>query len=397
MVAVALNLQIFRSDRVRGITLALLMLFYGLSSTIYAQIYRFGYSNATRVDTSGFLFFMFISVTFVNILGVLFLEKVPLSPLPAADDHPEQLMMEKPIQIDEVDITDASTTTHQSPLTRTSTSNRSDVKTDCESSVLATQVATPVDEKIDLEKQPIKEQEENVFKAILSSSTFWAYIIVLIWQQGLTYMSNVSLIIRSTAPMDKVGDDVYLAQESSVHTTLQSVFQSIGRFVFAYISQHTSTFILLDNTVLMTIMEFLLLVPLLILTISPMATNADLIASSVMVGLGWGACAGLYPGLVRDYFGMKNYGTASGLVMVAVPIGIYVSNHIFGMSYDSARVYQPIPVTDPPVDSSVCVGPRCYKDAMFIFLWIQLVPIVASIFLVWQRVYLPWKRKKETS
>jgi MFS family permease len=184
------------------------------------------------------------------------------------------------------------------------------------------------------EPLPSVEQTDYSFKAILKNPLLWLYILVNIFQQGLTYMSNVSIILNSIAGNQDKG---WVSSASSTHVTILSVGQSVGRFVFGYVSSQSDVkkYKFLGQTRLLLYIEFILIIPCLFLTlIQP--TNDLMYIYSAIIGLGWGASAGLFPGLTNKFFGMKMYGTACGLIMAGVPLGIIAANQSFGALYDAA-------------------------------------------------------------
>jgi hypothetical protein len=69
-------------------------------------------------------------------------------------------------------------------------------------------------------------------------------------------------------------------------------------------------------------------------------------------------------------------------VMVLNPIGILISNIIFGRLFDSAR-------------SSNCVGESCYRFAFVVFCLFQLLPVGLSGILFWKRMREVRRRVKE--
>ncbi|KAJ3191685.1 hypothetical protein HDU67_005764, partial [Dinochytrium kinnereticum] len=62
---------------------------------------------------------------------------------------------------------------------------------------------------------------------ILRSPIFWLYTTSFTFQQGLTYITNLSSIVTSLDPTSTGSKDALIA----LHITLTSVFQSLGRLV----------------------------------------------------------------------------------------------------------------------------------------------------------------------
>ena len=164
---------------------------------------------------------------------------------------------------------------------------------------------------------------------ILKSPVFWAYAITTIFQQGLTYIVNVTSIITAS---DSYINPQEVAMKTTLHVTLISIFQSLGRLAFGiacdfFASSNSINPTLLpstrgktilskviyalqtkDRTVLLLLAQIILLLPPLTLTIGlDSNSDASLIFCSVCVGLGWGAGGALFPPLTRDFFGTKYY------------------------------------------------------------------------------------------
>lgn len=217
---------------------------------------------------------------------------------------------------------------------------------------------------------------------ILKSPIFWLYCSVCVFQQGLTYMSNMSLIISAiSSPTDLSPDD--LASKTTLHLTLLSVFQSLGRFSFGLLSDlfKTATWgpFPADCTWLLIIAQMLIFLPVLLLGFGGISgngavTESVLLFSSISMGFGFGAAGACFPVLTRDYFGMRYYGTACGFLMGAVPIGLLLSNTIFGILYDKALA--------ATGGGTQCYSQSCFSTSFVIFSFIQLVPCVNSVLLL---------------
>jgi hypothetical protein len=65
-------------------------------------------------------------------------------------------------------------------------------------------------------------------KQMLTSQSFWLYLIITVFGQGITYMSNITSIIISLNP-DATASSV--SQVAALHITLMSIGQSIGRYL----------------------------------------------------------------------------------------------------------------------------------------------------------------------
>jgi hypothetical protein len=214
---------------------------------------------------------------------------------------------------------------------------------------------------------------------ILKSPIFWLYCSVCVFQQGLTYMSNISLIVYASSAT--VLSTETLAAKTTLHLTLLSVFQSLGRFSFGLLSDVFKTAkcrpLLKDCTWLVIIAQLQILLPVLILGFGGVAgsvTQGALIFCSISMGFGFGAAGACFPVLAREYFGMRYYGTACGFLMGLVPLGILLSNTIFGQLYDA--------VVAKSGGGTQCHESLCFSTSFIIFSFIQMIPCTTAVILL---------------
>lgn len=74
-----------------------------------------------------------------------------------------------------------------------------------------------------------------------------------------------------------------------------------------------------------------------------------------------------------EIFGTRIYGTAIGFSLVFIPIGIIVSNQIYGSFADAEAARQG--------SSSDCMGSGCFETSFRIFSGMQLGSILFSVIL----------------
>jgi hypothetical protein len=114
----------------------------------------------------------------------------------------------------------------------------------------------------------------------------------------------------------------------------------------------------------------------------PNAQSLLLYICSALVGWSWGCGGALFPPLTRDFFGDLYYGTACGLVMIGVPLGIFASNLVYGEFYDiELRASRPAGSTQ-----IVCYGSACFKQAFLISTGIQVAPVIFATLLFVSRM-----------
>eukprot|EP00842_Homolaphlyctis_polyrhiza_P000409 jgi/Hompol1/1369/HPOL_005108-RA len=326
MATIGVNIVNF-PPHLTGLTTGILLLFYGLSGTIYSQIYSGFYPE----DTGGFLLFLMLSVAIVNGIGcfTIYPASTPFYPskpnsnvvgesLPQPTERSRLITAESPlrreVELDEMRL----------PLVQDQHS-----RTDSESRQSSNQ-----QQSSDTSVAPLD---------ILKSKYFWLYAMVCIWQQGLTYMSNVSTILAAINPPDTSPD--WLAKIGALHVTLLSIGQSIGRFFAGTLSDWMIARLGYDRSALLIVAQALLIIPHLIVALAASGTLTLLSGTlfyfcSACIGLAFGAAGALFPPITKDLFGTAFYGTACAFVMTGVPIGIIISNLVFGALYDSALASQ---------------------------------------------------------
>ncbi|KAI8916357.1 major facilitator superfamily domain-containing protein [Gorgonomyces haynaldii] len=306
------------TKKVSGIVVGTLLLFYGISGTVYSQIF----AGLFPTDVKGFVLTLATTTFAVNLLGSVFVERVPLGTL--HEEHP--LLQDGP-----------SPQTPDAPVI------------------------------------PRRQSVNLTPTQMLRSSSFWIYLFITIWAQGLCYMSNVTTII--IAILGPTATEAQVATQSALQITLISVAQSIGRLFFSAISDVVVQRLKIDRSILLLLANLIATLPLLLLSMSGIVsmTTGLLAFCSVCVGLGFGALGGLFPLLTKDFFGTQFYGTACSFLLSPVPIGILASNIIFSSFYNLA------------LDGSDCFGPKCYSSATQVLLAIQILVLLLSMILFYQR------------
>lgn len=212
----------------QGIVVGLQLLFYGLSGTFFAQFFYFLFSNdPNNINYSGFILFIFSTTLVINVLGVILMAKNP----PLAVVHPEAQSLpnydslgEEPIpsHIDTEEVIGMKSRESQK-LTRLSKSESiNEFKSQNSQSI-----ARNSSPNIALITPTISNSTPSLsFFQILQSPSFWFYLLICIFAQGITYMSNVTSIVISineTASVD------WISQTSALQVTIISIGQSVGR------------------------------------------------------------------------------------------------------------------------------------------------------------------------
>lgn len=374
MASVGVNVINFKA-KYTGIVTAFLLLSYGLSGSIYSQIFAFVYADVGegKSDIAGYLLFIAISGAVINFICTAFMFSVPkkleyqlleeskakskkevLPPLPIKS------ALEKPADDMEMALIDKS-------APRTVYSNQ-----DPESGA---KEAVPLEAGNPAAKSSDSIDNSLTPAQILRSGAFWLFAITYTIQQGFSYVTNVAFIIRANEGPN--ADPTWIAKNAADHITMFSIANSAARFLFAVLSDIIGDKLGLDRSFLLIIGELVMLVPQIALAIGTDAIDVGtnvLWMCSLFVGVGWGAGGALFPSLTRDFFGTKYYGTASGFIMSAVPFGIVFSNQLFGAFYDMESVEQ-------GSKDGLCYGKICYQSAFVVSTVLQLIALILSIVL----------------
>ncbi|TPX34874.1 hypothetical protein SmJEL517_g02655 [Synchytrium microbalum] len=367
MAVIGLNIKNFPSTWTGKIT-GILLLFYGLSATFVAQVFYHGFvEGSPDPDAGGFLMFLAIMVLVVNLLGACFMFDTSKPPIPKLGSSTELTV--KP--------TDAKSPRNLSKSNQAST----------DEIISSNQINSPEEEGFFIEHNDasnsliphpatktitIQDQHEESHMTpyqIITSKEFMLYLFVCVWQQGITYFTNVSTILTSVSPTI---DKDTLASQISINVTLLSAANSIGRIVMAVACDVVKPYV--DSSALLVVSQVMLLVAAAI--ISAGVSPSSLYFCSLLLGFGFGCCGALFPPLVRDLFGMKSYGFACAGLMVPVPLGVFVANLSFGQLYDVEASRQ---------GTTICYGHSCYQTSSLLSLAIQFVVVCVSLGLFWRR------------
>ncbi|ORY43738.1 MFS general substrate transporter [Rhizoclosmatium globosum] len=366
---IAINVKNFGATSYLGMVIGILLLFYGLSGTIYSQVYH----GLFLGNTSGFLLFLAVSVAVVNMISTFTFFEAPVPVLvPEAivvEERPSTETLTEVIRDMEV-VEDVRDMSMQGSLQRRRCSN-STITSGADSFLKVTgRSAGGVGGTVRSRRATSQTEVSLSPVQILKTPIFWIFSCGYIFMQGLTYISNFLLILQAARGADASASDV--AYQNATHMTIISVFQSLGRLFFAVgldwlppINQWKT-----DRSALFLVTQVLVLLPSIILACGA-TSDAWFYFSSICIGFGFGGGGACFPVLTKDYFGTKFYGTACGFVMAAVPLGVLLSNQVFGLFYDKKA------------DSAGnCYSSECYSKAFGVLSGIECIALVACITLL---------------
>ena len=289
MATIGVNIINFKA-KYTGLVSAILLLFYGISGSIFSQIYSNFYVDVSngQENTGGFLLFLCISTVVTNFICTFMMFTVPVAVEKALLSDAGEKKAEEPapesikaVQLtqndDDMDI----------PLIDRNSPTKPYIQSDPEN------------------PEPAAPQDNSMSPTqILASGIFWLFTLTYVLQQGLTYVSNVSTIIESIEGPQ--ANPINVAKSGADHVTLISVAQSASRFLFAILSDIIGDKLGLDRSFLLVVSELCLLLPMLTLAIGTDAVDVGINLMwmcSIFIGVGWGAAGALFPPLTKDFFG----------------------------------------------------------------------------------------------
>ncbi|KAJ3176901.1 hypothetical protein HK101_010364 [Irineochytrium annulatum] len=376
--------------RYSGLLTGIQGIFFGLSGTVFSQIYAAYFST----DTASFLLFLTITVFSINLWGMFTMVILPHPTNTKADDLENAMDVPAPVTSETVARSEGLAGVKMGGSGDDDAAVKDDVGTvvlreeseEGASSEGSSSSLTTVDlsaQDVGTTARVIRRSKTGKTTAyrgvgmspleILRSSAFWLFGVCFIWQQGNTYFSNIGTIVKELAPADASAQD--LARTTGLHVTLLSVFNCVSRIIFGAGSDVIVARFGVDRSLLLLVGEVLSVAPLAVMGLAHDVTPPLLAFSSVMTGFAWGSTSAIWPPMTADFFGMKNYGVACAFIMSGIPIGLFTSNILFGHLTDSAT-------------AEGCVGTECFRTSFQVFLGIQMLPVALSAVLFVMRTRL---------
>ncbi|EGF77091.1 hypothetical protein BATDEDRAFT_91916 [Batrachochytrium dendrobatidis JAM81] len=394
LAVVGINMINFPPERT-GLTLGILLLFYGLSGTINSQVFAAFYSGGSKEDASGYILFLWVSLAIMNGIGCFTIFPTPYA---MCDYHPiKKTGSSTPKSLQVAPINGMKTNSSEASLLMPEHSAKSYSATSENSTLSAKRdmmvpPSSHISESISPSTAETLHPESFYPLQILKSKYFWIYALVCIWQQGLTYVTNIGTIIAAASGPTATADS--LARACALHVTLFSIGQSIGRFCTGAVSDLVKTKYHHDRTMLLVVSESVIIIShafvafmgtslVVVQGDGVVVTTGLLYFCTIGIGLGWGSAGAMFPSIIKDLFGTAFYGTACGFVMMAVPVGVIVSNLVFGNMYDAALQAQP---KLPNGDLSItCYGSQCFTGSFGIALILQAIPVILAVVMYYMR------------
>ncbi|KAI8843396.1 major facilitator superfamily domain-containing protein [Chytriomyces cf. hyalinus JEL632] len=354
MGCIGANVKNFNASPHEGKVLGLLLLFYGLSASLFAQI-----ANAFFADRGAGALLLFSAAVcgIVNLLAGCFTFEVGTLAIVAAT-----------VQVGEAH-GNRSTSVHDSAK-----SPAASIRPNANGAVSHIDIPKPGGETV----LPVKTFDSEKVDGsgvqlspvdILRHPLFWCLSATFVFMQGLTYITNFVTILEAAVGEREATEHAdRIVTQNSIQVTVMSVFNSLGRLtlpIFCEVLQKRH-FATLDRSMLLLACQVLIFIPT-----ATLATGAGsegvFYMSSILISYGFGGAGALFPVLTKDFFGMHAYGTACAFVMAGVPVGIFISNVVFGRFYDSEAVA-----------ASKCFNNACYSKAYIVFSALQGIAILAA-------------------
>ncbi len=238
----------------------------------------------------------------------------------------------------------------------------------------------PSSETTSIQNIPVIEDEPSGLKLFLNKGYLF-HVLVLGCMAGVgqLFIFNVGFMVKALVLSDSRYsiDDAPFFQ--SLQVSLISLFNFLGRLSSGTISDlihkhlHAQRLWLVQSGVIAAVIAHTLVLHI----DSPSSFGIV----SAIVGLSFGLCFGVYPTIVGEAFGMKNYSTNWGLLCASPSIVAYGLSYLFGSVYDKNSDH------DPTHGEPVCKdGHNCYSSVFVLSRGIAVIIfILVSITLYLNR------------
>ncbi|TPX77417.1 hypothetical protein CcCBS67573_g01323 [Chytriomyces confervae] len=304
MGCIGANVKNFNASPHEGKVLGLLLLFYGLSASLFAQI-----ANAFFADRGAGALLLFSAAVcgIVNFLAGCFTFEVGTLRIVAAttaqvgDAHGNRLASAK------------SPAASIRPNANGEVSHIDGPKPGGSTALVKTFDSDKVDGS-DVQLSPID---------ILRHPLFWCLSATFVFMQGLTYITNFVTILEAAVGEREATEHAdRIVTQNSIQVTVMSVFNSLGRLtlpIFCEVLQKKNTPIaMLDRSMLLLACQVLIFIPT-----ATLATGAGsegvFYMSSILISYGFGGAGALFPVLTKDFFGMHAYQKMDGQAQISHP------------------------------------------------------------------------------
>lgn len=251
-------------------------------------------------------------------------------------------------------------------------------------------------------------------RSFLSDGSMWllAAGFFLVTGPGEAYINNVGTIIETLTP--RIWSGPPPAGEISTHVSLIAVTSTVARLftgfmvdVFTPRSSHSASSRISNNRpsnqmqvsrmVFLLPSAFLLCIGYLTMSILPLLPAADtdpsfLLATSALVGFGYGACFSLVPLLISVVWGVGNFATNWGIVAIMPAPGAALWSVVYSLGYAAAMRKGNGQAGDgdngKEGESGQCHSSRCFAG----WAW-GCAGSVALATLLWGFAWRIWKRR----
>ncbi|KAJ3234461.1 hypothetical protein HDU81_001417 [Chytriomyces hyalinus] len=350
MGCIGANVKNFNGSPHEGKVLGLLLLFYGLSASLFAQL-----ANAFFADRGAGALLLFSAAVcgIVNLLAGCFTFEVAIVGI-AVGAQVGEAHGNRSASVQDSAI---------SPAASIRPNGNGEV-----SRIATTKPGVATELKIS-DSAKVEDSVHLSPIAILRHPLFWCLSATFVFMQGLTYITNFVTILEAAVGEREATEHAdRIITQNSMQVTVMSVFNSLGRLTLPIFCEalQKRQFATLDRSMLLLACQVLIFIPT-----ATLATGAGseviFYMSSIFISYGFGGAGALFPVLTKDFFGMQAYGTACAFVMAGVPIGIFISNVVFGRFYDSEAVA-----------ASKCYNSACYSKAYIVFSVLQGIAILSA-------------------
>ena len=329
MVAFSTNIMNF-PEKHSGKVIGTLNAFFAGSPSVFAIVYYNVFTTGDKTKTEnqdfrGFMLMIAIMFFIINVLDLMFVYKIPY-------DGPEITIVIKENEIEKNDTSDSSHLVENSEQ-----------------------------EHVDANKET--EEEESVpFIKILLNAGYILFLLTFSFSTTLSLVFGVNITLISKS----VGLDNY----NETLTIISPITNAVFSVLIGFFSDHFKERIPRLHIIICGCVAYMLCI--LLVVVCPTYIEA-LMAAAFLCGVGIAFVFSLTPPLMKEMFGMRNFGRNWGVALLAQSAIAMPSQILFGAMYD-AHVQ--------PGDGHNCFGSKCIVGGMSVFLGMAVLTVLLGLLLL---------------
>ena len=329
MVAFSTNIMNF-PEKHTGKIIGILNAFFAGSPSVFATLFYnvFTTGDSTKPenqDFRGFMFMIAIMFFIINVLNLVFVYKIPYI-------GPEITIVVTKDEIGSTDIYEHSTTGDHY-----------------------------VEDETDVNREPEQEEDVPMIK-LLKNIDYILFLLIFSFATTVSLVFGVNIATISKS----VGQDKY--NESL--TIISPITNAVFSILIGYFSDHFKERISRLHIIFMGCVAFTLC--MLLVVVLPTHIES-LMASAFLCGVGIAFLFSLGPPLMKEMFGMRNFGRNWGVCLLVQSAIAMPSQILFGAMYDNHV---------KPGDGHNCYGSVCIVGGISVFLGMSVLTLLLGLVLM---------------